>query len=183
MKTHIKALVITFSLLLAMIGTYHYLSRNKTPEPLYTEASETSQLAVPDFDMVTLSGKTINVKHFTGKVIIFNFWASWCTPCIEEVPSLISLVKADPGVVIIAVSGDQNKDDIVAFLKSFPAFNKPPIYIVHENAKALMERFKVDKLPESFIFDPKGKMIKKISGTINWHTPESLEYFKSIRTQ
>jgi hypothetical protein len=92
-------------------------------------------------------------------------------------------VKADAGIVIIAVSGDQNKDDIKAFLKSFPGFNKPPIYVVQENAKVLMDHFKVDKLPESFIFNPKGEMVKKISGTINWHTPDSIEYFKVIRAK
>jgi cytochrome c biogenesis protein CcmG/thiol:disulfide interchange protein DsbE len=184
MKTHLKAIAITLGVLLIMIGVYYGTIGAKKADsiPEYTIV-DTTKLVLPSTDMMSLSGKTFNLKNFAGKIIIFNFWASWCTPCIEEVPSLITLVKADPKIIIVAVSGDQNKDDILAFLKSFPDFNKPPIYVVQENAKALMEQFKVDKLPESFIFNDKGVMVKKISGTINWHTPESIEYFKSLRAQ
>ena len=181
MKTHVKALVITIGVFLALVGIYNvFISKKQEPEKVKV-ASE--KLVLPEMELTSLDGKKVELKSFAGKVIIFNFWASWCTPCIEEVPSLVSLVKEDPNIVIIAVSGDQNKDDINAFLKSFPGFNKPPIYVVQENAKVLMDQFKVDKLPESFIFNPKGEMVKKISGTINWHTPDSIEYFKVIRAK
>lgn len=182
MKVHIKALVVTIGVSLLLVVLYYRLMSPKGAE---TEVARVAavQTVLPVADLVLLDGKMLNLKSFTNKVIVFNFWASWCAPCIEEVPSLISLVKADPNIVVIAVSGDQNKDDIAAFLKSFPGFNRAPIYVVQENAKAIMEHFKVDKLPESFIFNTKGEMVKKISGTINWHTPESIEYFKVIRTK
>lgn len=181
MNIHFKAFVITALVLVGLVGIYS-LSSEKKDNVKMASAAET-KITLPQSDLATLSHGKLNLQQFAGKVIIFNFWASWCAPCIEEVPSLITLVKADPNIVIIAVSGDQNKDDIHAFLKSFPDFNKPPIYVVQENMKALMDHFKVDKLPESFIFNPKGEMVKKISGTINWHTPESIEYFKVIRSQ
>lgn len=182
MKTHIKALAITIGVLLGLMVIYFILAPPKNMVAPGTKLTESKHI-LPTSDLTTLSHGKLNLQQFAGKVIIFNFWASWCAPCIEEVPSLITLVKADPNIVIIAVSGDQNKDDIHAFLKSFPGFNKPPIYVVQENMKELMDHFKVDKLPESFIFNPKGEMVKKISGTINWHTPESIEYFKVIRGQ
>ncbi len=180
MKTHLKALLITFLVFAAFVCAYYLFSsgKPKTDAPI---AKAASVLSLPQNDFVTLNDKTINLKEFAGKVIIFNFWASWCAPCIEEVPSLVTLVKADPNIVIIAVSGDEHKDDIEAFLKSFPDFNKSPIYVVQENAKAMMEYFNVERLPESFIFNDKGEMVKKITGTINWHTPDSIEYFKSLR--
>ncbi len=183
MKTHLKAFVTTFIVFLFFVGTYYFFANLKKQEPPEYKIMEPSKLTLPSEDFVSLSGKKVNMKDFEGKVIIFNFWASWCTPCIEEVPSLVTLVKADPKIVIIAVSGDQILADVNAFLKSFPGFNRPPIYVVLENAKSLMERFKVDKLPESFIFNPKGEMVKKISGTLNWHTAESIEYFKSLRNE
>ena len=183
MKTHLKALSITTLVLLVLVGLYFGLVSSKPNEKKEPIKAAEAKLTLPLGELDTLSHGKLDLKQFKGKVIIFNFWASWCTPCIEEVPSLISLVKADPDIVIIAVSGDQNKDDITAFLKSFPGFNKPPIYVVQGNAKALMDQFKVDKLPESFIFNPKSEMVKKISGTINWHTPDSIEYFKVIRTK
>lgn len=181
MKIHLKAFVVTVSVCLLLWGSYLLLATPKTQSE--QKKNENEKLFIPSSELTTLTHGKLKLQQFAGKVIIFNFWASWCAPCIEEVPSLITLTKADPNIVIIAVSGDQNKDDITAFLKSFPDFNKPPIYVVQENMKALVEHFKVDKLPESFIFSPKGVMVKKISGTINWHTPESIEYFKVIRGQ
>ena len=179
MKNHIKALVTTIGVFIVLVGIYNvFISKKQEPEK---NKVVNEKLVLPELELTSLDGKKIDLKSFAGKVIIFNFWASWCAPCIEEVPSLVSLVKEDPNIVIIAVSGDQNKDDITAFLKSFPGFNKPPIFVVQENAKALIDQFKVDKMPESFIFSPKGEMVKKISGTINWHTPDSIEYFKVIR--
>ncbi len=181
MKTHFKALVITVCVFLTLVGVYNFTLGKKNEQSVESKTSTPEKLVFPEAELITLSHGKLNLQQFAGKIIIFNFWASWCAPCIEEVPSLISLVAADPEIVVIAVSGDQNKDDISAFLKSFPKFNKPPIYVVQENAKALMDHFKVDKLPESFIFDTKREMVKKISGTINWHTSDSIEYFKAIR--
>lgn len=184
MKTHIKALAITSLVFLGLVGLYVFFdTKNSAATVPVTTLKNAPKFNLPDGDLTGLDGQSLSLKNFKDKIIIFNFWASWCSPCIEEVPSLISLAKADPNIVIIAVSGDQNKDDITAFLKSFPGFNKPPIYVVQENAKVLMDQFKVDKLPESFIFNTKGEMVKKISGTINWHTPDSIEYFKVIRTK
>ncbi|MBL7545925.1 MAG: TlpA family protein disulfide reductase [Bdellovibrionaceae bacterium] len=180
MKTHLKALVVTILAFLLMVGGYKWIS-SRNSVSTETPVSNTTPMTMPDSDMTLLDGKKINIKFFTGKVVIFNFWASWCSPCIEEVPSLVSLVKADPNIVVVAVSGDQNKDDIYAFLKSFPDFNKAPIYVVQAEADALTKQFNVEKLPESYIFNTKGEMVKKITGTINWHTSDSLEYFKSLR--
>lgn len=181
MKTHIKAFFITILFFLVLIGLYKIFFSKKPEQAV--EKTVAAELTLPPNDITTFSNGKLSLHSFAGKVIIFNFWASWCAPCIEEVPSLVTLAKADPNIVIIAVSGDQNVEDIHAFLKSFPGFNKPPIYVVQENMKALMDHFKVDKLPESFIFNPKGEMVKKISGTINWHTTDSIEYFKVIRAQ
>lgn len=181
MKTHLKALVITVCVFLALVGIYHFTLGRKNEPKVESKAFITDKLVFPEGELTTFSSGKLNLQQLEGKIIIFNFWASWCAPCIEEVPSLISLVAADSEIVVIAVSGDQNKDDISAFLKSFPKFNKPPIYVVQENAKVLMDHFKVDKLPESFIFDTKRAMVKKISGTINWHTSDSVEYFKELR--
>tara|TARA_B110001454_G_scaffold219202_1_gene251993 strand:- start:83584 stop:84135 length:552 start_codon:yes stop_codon:yes gene_type:complete len=183
MKTHLKALIVTILVFFLLVGLYYSFTSNKQNASDQRKPVIDAKLVLPQSDLKTLSHGKLNLEQFADKIIIFNFWASWCAPCIEEVPSLITLVKADTNIVVIAVSGDQNKDDIHAFLKSFPGFNKPPIYVVQENMKALMDHFKVDKLPESFIFNPKGEMVKKISGTINWHTPESIEYFKVIRSQ
>lgn len=178
---HLKAIFAVFILSIVLWGTYEFIisPRFKQNENVVSESKKDIQWPIGEF--TDFNQKKFNFESFKGKTIIFNFWASWCAPCIEEVPSLIKLIKEDKNIVIFAVSGDQSEEDIRAFLKSFPEFNKQPIYLIWNGAKPLMDSFGVDKLPESFIFDKNGKMVKKISGTINWHTPDSIEYFKMIR--
>ena len=135
----------------------------------------------PNFQAKTLSGKEISLYQFKGKVVIVNMWASWCGPCIEEVPSLISLVEAMKGdVQIIAISQDSSQDDIESFLKAFPKVNNENIHIVWDQTRELMKLYGTERLPESFVLNSNMKLVKKIVGTINWHTPESVEYLKTL---
>lgn len=145
------------------------------------ENLETSGL--PDLEVTDIDGKKINFLAFKNNIVILNFWATWCAPCLEEVPSLISLAKAFKGKIhIIAVSGDENKTDIDVFLKAFPEMKSENIHIIWDESKILSKKFKIDRLPESFIFNKNLKLEKKIIGSINWHTKESenflLEVFK-----
>lgn len=179
MKSHLKATILTLLILIGVLFVY-FTKIKQDNERVETAVSSIIQL--PQDDFLTLESKKIRISDFKGKIIIFNFWASWCGPCIEEVPSLIKLVQANPNIVVIGISGDNQRSDIDAFLKSFPDFSKPPIYLISQDNQKWISYFSVGKLPESFIFDGQGMMVKKIAGTINWHTEESLAYFKSLQS-
>jgi cytochrome c biogenesis protein CcmG, thiol:disulfide interchange protein DsbE len=135
-----------------------------------------------NFKFKTISGVEKQLSEFNGKVVILNFWASWCGPCIEEIPSLISLVKELKGdLVLIAVSGDENLEDLNSFLKSFPEIKSENIYVVWENQKEILKMYNVERLPESYIFNSNMKLAKKIIGSIDWHTADSIEYLKQLK--
>ena len=135
----------------------------------------------PRIKTKTLDGLEVDSLSLQGKILIVNFWASWCEPCVAEIPSLISLVNAFDGkVAVVAISNDDGREDIDAFIKSFPEFKNKNISLVWDETRDLMRQFGIQRLPQSFIVDKKGKLLKSIEGSINWHTPESEAFMKEI---
>jgi len=182
MNQHIKALVIVLVVgALGVIG-FNQLFGKKTESTGAISSLETFETeGVPNFAAKDIAGKSFELKSMQGKIVILNFWASWCTPCIEEVPSLIKLVKEFKGdVQLIAVSGDSNMEDIKVFLKSFPELNDLNIKIVWDEDRSLMKQFQVTRLPESLVLDKKHKLAKKLVGSIEWYNKDSIGYVNSI---
>jgi thiol-disulfide isomerase/thioredoxin len=137
---------------------------------------------VPNFSGKTLNGSQLQVADFKGKVVIINFWASWCAPCMEEFPSLVKLLQTfGSDLVLLAVSQDSEESDIVSFLKSFPDLQgKPNIFIVTDYDNKIAAQFKTDRLPESYIVGKDGMLKKKIIGTIDWATEDAEKYLRAL---
>lgn len=85
--------------------------------------------------------------------LVVHFWASWCAPCVNEVPELIAYSKKHPAVKFIIVSVDDYQDDISKFLKSFPDFDSASYYKVWDGDKKMTKLFNVDRLPMSVVFN------------------------------
>lgn len=85
--------------------------------------------------------------------LVVHFWASWCAPCVNEVPELIAYSKKHPAVKFIIVSVDDYQDDIGKFLKSFPDFDSANYYKIWDGDKKMTKLFNVDRLPMSVVFD------------------------------
>lgn len=156
-------------------------SFNSTAEGRLELMDHMETIGIPEISATDIAGKALNSKDFLGKIVIVNFWASWCEPCLEEFPSMIKLVKEFKGdVVLLAVSQDSNRTDIDAFLKSFPEGDDPAIRVVWDESREIGKAYQVDRLPESFLAGPSGKLVTKIVGTINWYSDESVAYIKEI---
>lgn len=139
----------------------------------------------PNFTVRADNGMQISPKNFGGRVLILNFWATWCPPCVEEIPSLNELQKqmAGSGVVILGVSVDHNEKLYQNMLRKFQiAF--PTVRDPDENYSYLYGTYKV---PETYIIDRNGKVVRKYIGLPDvdgvpkpWTDPQIVGYLKSL---
>ncbi|MGZ3791045.1 MAG: TlpA family protein disulfide reductase [Bdellovibrio sp.] len=184
MKQHLKAFVVI--VIMAVLSLWLYqafvLPRfSEGPTTNYSDLEKMEKDGIPNIKAKDIQGNIFELKQFQGKIVILNFWASWCSPCVEEVPSLIKLIKEFKGnVQLIAISGDSNIEDIQVFLKSFPELKNENIKIVWDQDRSLMKQFGISRLPESLVINKQQKLAKKLVGSIDWFTKDSLDYINSI---
>ncbi len=184
MNRHLKAIVAVF--VLAFIGVWafnkFFLAKTQQVPSSVMSLEQMEKQGVPNFSAKDLDGKPFELHSLGGKVVILNFWASWCAPCIEEIPSLLSLVKEFKGdVQLVAVSGDSSREDIDVFMKAFPDLkNHKDIKMIWDEDRSIMQQFEVSRLPESLVVGKDNKLKKKIVGTIDWYNEDSLAYMKDL---
>lgn len=132
-------------------------------------------------NLIDIFENRVNKDNFENKTLIVTFWASWCSPCVEEFPSFLQLLKAKENVVILAVSLDEETKEALGFLKSMSIDSSTKNFIVtHDIEKTISKSFGVIRLPESFIFDKNGKFLRKIVGATDWASEGSLNYFSKF---
>ena len=128
-------------------------------------------------------GYQVQEKVGQPEFLIINFWASWCPPCIQEIPSLAKFVELNPQFKVVAVSQDESLAEIKNILKTFPDLKNNNFEIVFDDTKSLSRAFKVEKLPESFIYQIKTNKMMQVSGSIDWTSDEVQkqisQYFKN----
>jgi cytochrome c biogenesis protein CcmG/thiol:disulfide interchange protein DsbE len=184
LSAHLKAIFGVLVTLCILGAVFFFFNRPaKVVEgPSVVDRVEKMKLeGVPLFTSHDLAGHEFNLESQKGKTLIVNFWASWCEPCVEEVPSLIALIKKlDGKVELIAVSGDSDKVEIESFLKSFPELRGPHISILWDQDKSIVQNYGVERLPETFIVGPDLKLIKKVVGSVHWDQPDSVNYFEQL---
>ena len=136
------------------------------------EAGDTA----PEFSITADNGRTVSLSNFGGKLLVLNFWASWCGPCAEETPSLSKFAQeyAPKGVVVLGVSVDKDPQAYQKFLQRFsPAFLTARELKTHEEFGTYM-------YPETYLIDGKGKVILKIAEPADWMDPKVTRYIDSL---
>jgi len=132
--------------------------------------------AAPEFAIQTDSGRTVTLPNFGGKILVLNFWASWCQPCVEETPSLSSFAAgyANKGVVVLGISVDKDQKAYDAFVQRFrPAFLTARESQLHAEYGTFM-------YPETYIIDGSGKVLQKIIEPVDWTSPKITGYIDSL---
>jgi len=179
-----KAIIAGAISFVMMLGAFWYWREKTKPAESANKIMTLDRMekeGAPAFSGKTIFGQEMSLEKFKGKIVIVNVWATWCGPCVEEVPSLISLVEAMGGELqLIAVSEDGSLEDIESFLKSFPKIKNPNIHVLWDEKREVMKLYSAERLPESFVLNRELKLVKKIVGGINWHTPDSVEYLKGL---
>jgi thiol-disulfide isomerase/thioredoxin len=140
--------------------------------------SEPAQIGstAPDFT-VSDGQKTIQLSQFRGKPVLLNFWATWCPPCVQEVPDLVGLQhQLGDKVIILAVSMDEDE----AAYKAFTAKNMPGMLTARDPDHKSSAEYGTFAYPESFLIDKNGKIQRKFIGAEEWTSPEMLDYFNKL---
>jgi cytochrome c biogenesis protein CcmG/thiol:disulfide interchange protein DsbE len=136
------------------------------------EAGDTA----PGFTITADNGRTVSLSNFGGKLLLLNFWASWCAPCVEETPSLSKLAQdyASKGVVVLGVSVDKDPAAYQKFIQKYA-----PGFLTVRDTK-LHEDFGTFMYPETYLIDAKGHVVQKIAEAADWSDPRVQQYINSL---
>jgi peroxiredoxin len=132
----------------------------------------------PGFTLPRLPSGNLTLDEFRGQVVVLNFWATWCPPCIEETPSLeqFATEMKSQGVTVIGVSVDENAHALNRFVQHYQ-LSYP---IARDPEAALAHRYGTYKLPETYIIGRDGHVVEKIIGATNWIDPRMITFVKSL---
>jgi cytochrome c biogenesis protein CcmG/thiol:disulfide interchange protein DsbE len=126
----------------------------------------------------TLNGKPARLADLRGKVVVLNFWATWCPPCVEEAPSLerLQAAIAPRGGTVLGVSVDEDEAAYNKFLQDhqiqFPTYRDP--------SKQIAISYGTSMYPETYIIDRNGRLARKIIGPQDWDSPAILAYLNQL---
>ncbi len=142
---------------------------------------------VPEFSIETIDGRKASIGDFRGRVVILNFWATWCAICAVEMPDMLNLVDGYGGrVVFFAVSSDNKFEDIDRFINRHDdglkkLFKSDNVYISLDKNRAITyDLFMTERYPETIIVAPNGDMVRKIVGEFEWGGDEIKQYLDMI---
>lgn len=163
------------------IGVDNYLISSAKPvDALSSGHIEPKLTTAPFFSMKDLNGKIIEPAQFKDKVLVINFWASWCAPCVEEFPSILKLIETyKDDVVLVAISGDESEAALRGFIKNYRLVGLP-VYVTWDQNLSVASLYGTKKLPESYIFGRGNQFFRKIEGIKNWHSPAFVKTFENL---
>jgi len=127
----------------------------------------------PDFTLKDLAGNPVQLSSLKGRVVLVNFWATWCPPCREEIPSMARMVQAMQGkpFQLLAISVDEGgKNAVEGFFKK--SGNVLPALLDTDGAVSRL--YGTTGVPETFVVNPKGVVVKKVVGAMDWSDPQVL---------
>ena len=134
-------------------------------------------MAAPDFT-VRDSERTVTLSQFKGQVVVLNFWATWCPPCIEEMPSLVQMQERmkSKGVTVLAVSVDVDENNYRRFLRD----HNVNLLSVRDADQKSNELYGTFKFPETYVIDRKGIVRRKFIGAVDWTDPEVMDFLGKL---
>ncbi len=164
--------IIPIFILLISFCSNPVISGADTSPPLTHKLSPVKESwTAPGIRLKNMDGEVIDIKDLKGKVIIVNFWATWCPPCRREMSSLEDLYQetSNKGVDVIAVNIGEDPDAVFPFLGNLEAY--PSFQIVFDAEALLMDQWRVQGLPTTFIINKDGKVIYKAVGGREFNHP------------
>ena len=162
----------------------------RTPPQIYKSAPEDEAgllQTVPNPSFSSIDGKRYALHDFKGKIVVLNFWATWCAPCAVEFPALLDLAAHETDhLVLIALSVDEEPERIAEFVEKFAShiLQEPApqnVIIAHDPGKAIsQDLFQTVLYPETFIIGPDMKIKTKIAGLTDWAGDDILSLIEEL---
>jgi cytochrome c biogenesis protein CcmG/thiol:disulfide interchange protein DsbE len=134
--------------------------------------------SAPDFTLPGLGRGSLALANYKQQVVVLNFWATWCPPCVEETPSLEKFAtRVQPmGVTVIGVSVDQDQAALEKFVSDYHL--SYPVALDPE--RTLAARYGTFQFPETYIIDRNGRVAEKIIGPIDWQDPRIFSFVETL---
>ncbi len=154
----------------------------KSLESQLAPAGESLLASMPAALFTTLEGDTFDLNQLKGsgtKAILIHFWATWCGPCETELPDLLNFINeqnADAVFLIVAINDEVPK--IKKFMNALPKTEEKKVYWLLDNTQVHRQAFGTSKLPESYLFNGNGQMLRKLIGPQEWLKPLFFDMFK-----
>jgi len=138
----------------------HGLSRLATPVP------------APDFTLEDMDGETYTLSKLHGKVVMVNFWATWCPPCREEIPSMEAIYQAlqDKGFIVLAINQWETPDHVFSYMGQLEVY--PTFPILFDRDSSVSDSYGVKGLPTTLLIDKQGRVVYRAVGGRNFNHPE-----------
>ena len=146
----------------------HELTRLSTP------------IQAPDFQLEDMDGEKYSLQSYRGKVVILNFWATWCPPCRREIPSMEALYQAfrDEAFAILAINEWETEDHVFAFMGQLPV--EPSFPILLDLDSEVATSFGVKGLPTTLLLDPQGRIVYRAVGGRDFDHPEVKKTIRAL---
>ena len=141
--------------------------RGRHPEQVNTVA--------PAFS-ISDGSQSADLSKLRGKVVVLNFWATWCPPCIEELPSLEELQRRMPQVAVVAISTDEDE----AAYKRFLTEHHVELTTVRDGQQRVNALYGSFRYPETYVIDRNGMLRRKFIGPQTWTSPEIMDYLSKL---
>jgi cytochrome c biogenesis protein CcmG, thiol:disulfide interchange protein DsbE len=124
------------------------------------------------------SDRTVSLNQFRGQVVVLNFWASWCPPCVAELPSMMEMQDRlrNRGITVLGVSIDVDSDAYHRFIQQ----RNVNFLTVRDPDQKVAGMYGTSVWPESYIIDRQGVMRRKVVGPTNWNSPDILEFLSKL---
>jgi cytochrome c biogenesis protein CcmG, thiol:disulfide interchange protein DsbE len=174
MRAPARALAVAAAALALALSVAPLRCGREVPFPAGSEA--------PDLRFTDLLGHEVPLASYRGKVVVLNVWATWCAPCLDELPSLDRLHRAlaRDGLVVVGVSVDAASTDVAAFAKQ----RGLTLEVLRDPEGSVVARdLHVESYPTTFVVDAGGRLRERYLGPFDWDLPESLDHFRALLSE
>ena len=179
-RTQILELSAALVVLGGAIGAATYWSRSApAARPDAFPVTRPAQpIAAPEFELPDPAGQSVRLRDLRGRVVLVNFWATWCVPCREEMPALQTLARelGPRGLTVVAVNFKESRAEVEAFVREHALTFPTPLDADGSTA----QRYQLFALPATFVVDRSGKLVGTVLGIRDWVSPDARAYLDRL---